>query len=175
MLATGAGCRGRPFHFYYRVAGNGDCFPTALANCLLELYDGAAADQVFRRFWSHQYAADHLCFLPLLTRYVSDLTEGSYRGRLTLLLSPGQVLQLLGAAGSELRTAAYGEMVAGRVVFGNRIELRTPAILIVATRTSHAMTYLGDDTFIDEGKVRYYPLAADRAIAQLEIARVNSP
>lgn len=157
---------------YFRNNGRFECFRCALANLLLELDDAETAGRVYRHFWNHELTGNGLCSLFLLTRYVSDLSEGVYDGRLELFIEAERMTRIISSFPAAKREAVTNEMARDRLRRAGSLDLPPMSIAVVARTTSHAMTYLGEGRYIDDGRLIRYATERLRLIAVLQIRRV---
>lgn len=157
---------------YFRNNGRFECFRCAFANLLLELGDAETADRVYRQFWNHELTRNGLCSLFLLTRYVSDLSDGAYEGQLNLFIAADRVIRIISSFQEPKLGAVKAEIARARLRRARKLELPPMSIAVVARTTSHAMTYLGEGRYIDDGKLIRYATERLRLIAVLEINRV---
>jgi len=158
---------------YFRNNGRFECFRCAFANLLLELGDAETADRVYRQFWNHELTRNGLCSLFLLTRYVSDLSEGVYDGQLNLFIEAERVIRIISSFPPPKLEAVKAEIAQDRLRRPWNLDLPPMSIAVVARTTSHAMTYLGEGRFIDDGRVIRYATERLRLIAVLQISRVT--
>lgn len=158
---------------YFRNNGRFECFRCALANLLLELGDAETADRVYRQFWNHELTRNGLCSLFLLTRYVSDLSEGVYDGRLNLFIEAERMTRIISSFPAPKLEAVRAEIAQDRLRQAPNFDLPPMSIAVVARTTSHAMTYLGEGRYIDDGKLIRYATERLRLIAVLQISRAT--
>lgn len=163
----------RPIATYYWNPTQLECFPTALSNLLLEWGEDELAARVYSKFWEHRLAQRYIASLLLLTRYVADVTDGKYVATLETTLSPERIRRILENYPVEKRKAVKREMTRGRFLFVDQLRLDPQSIVVVTRATSHAITYLGGDRFIDDGRKTSYAPDALRAVAVLKIQPVT--
>jgi len=157
---------------YFRNNGRFECFRCAFANLLLELGDAETAGRVYRQFWSHELTRNGLCSLFLLTRYVSDLSEGAYAARLHLFIEADRLIRIISSFPSEKLEAVRAEIAQDRLRRAPSIDLPPMSVAVVARTTSHAMTYLGEGRYIDDGRLVRYATERLRLIGVLQINSV---
>jgi hypothetical protein len=163
----------RPLPTYYYNASRVECFPTSVANLLLEWGDDEMAARIWSQFWTHELAKPQFASLLLLTRYVSDLTDGRYRASIQLNVSPERLRRMLDSFPPRKREAALMEMMAGRIRLEKELILDPYSIAVVRRSTSHALTYLGGDRFIDDGRKKCYPRHRLRLVGVVRLERVE--